>query len=224
MGGQVQYRSNYLENPEQYFIELDLLIYVIDIQDQFRFDESIQYFSQILEVIITLEEKPWIMVFLHKFDPDLKEDPEILLRIEMLKDVLKETFVKNEFTSDYEIYLTSIYSMISREPEFSKYIKEIMADTQSLTDPTLKKVEGLGKTLEETMNAVIRLSESISIQLNDLDSRIRAIESGAIQMAQSGMPVELKPPPDAVGGGGNVRARVLDELKELFAKKRGLGI
>ncbi len=224
MGGQEKYRENYLEKPEQFFIEIDLLIYVIDIQDQFRFDESIQYFNQILDIIITLEENPWIMIFLHKYDPDLKDEPEILLRIEMLKDVLKETFRKKENKFEYDVYLTSIYSLISNEPEFSKYIKEIMADAQSLTDPTLRKVEGLGRILEETMNAVIRLSESISIQLNDLDSRISAIESGAIQMAQSGMPVELKPPKEAVSSGGSARARVLDELKDLFAKKRGLGL
>jgi small GTP-binding protein len=224
MGGQEQYRENYLETPEKYFIEIDLLLYVIDIQDQFRFDESIQYFNEILDIIITLEQKPWIMVFLHKMDPDIKNDPEISLRIELLKDVLKENFRKKGVDLEYEVYLTSIYSMISNEPEFSKFIKEIMSDAQSLTDPTLKKVEGLGRILEETMNAVIRLSESISTQLNDLDSRLRIIETGAYQMAQSGTPIEIHTPKEEVGSGGSARSRVLDELKDLFAKKRGLGL
>jgi len=224
MGGQIQYREKYLENPEQFFIEIDLLVYVIDIQDQFRFDESIRYFNQILDILLTLEENPWLMIFLHKYDPDLKDDPEILLRVEMLKDVLKETFRKKEIKLEYEIYLTSIYSLISNEPEFSKYIKEVMADSRSLTDPTIRKIEGLGKILEETMNAVIRLSESISIQLNDLDDRLRMLESSAFQMAQAGTPIEIHTPKEHSGSGGSARARVLDELKDLFAKKRGLGL
>ena len=67
------------------------------------------------------------------------------------------------------------------------------------------------------MNAVIRLSESISKQLNNLDSRLRAIESGAFQIAQSGTPISIQNPSP-----GNSRIQVLDELKELFQKKKKL--
>ena len=98
-----------------------------------------------------------------------------------------------------------------------------MRSTDSLTNPTLKKVEGLGKTLEETMNAVIRLSESISKQINDLDSRLRAIESGAFQIAQSGVPISIQSPNQA-GRPGDSRMKVLDELKQLFDKKRKINL
>jgi len=130
------------------------------------------------------------------------------------------------FGYDYEAYLTSIYSLITNEPEFSKYIKEVMKSTDSLTNPTLRKVEGLGKTLEETMNAVIRLSESLSRQLSDLDNRLRVIESGAFQMAQSGIPIGLSPPNQASvpGRPGDTRLKVLDELKQLFDKKKRLNL
>ena len=122
--------------------------------------------------------------------------------------------------------MTSIFSLITNEPEFSKFIKEVMRSTDSLTSPTLRKVEGLGKTLEETMNAVIRLSESLSKQLSELDNRLRAIESGAFQMAQSGVPIGLTPPSDAStpGGPGDSRTTVLNELKQLFEKKRKLNL
>ena len=101
-----------------------------------------------------------------------------------------------------------------------------MRSAHSLTNPTLKKVEGLGKTLEETMNAVIRLSESISKQLNDLDSRLRAIESGAFQIAQSGIPIGIASPSQAneQSSPANSRSQVLNELKQLFDKKRKLNI
>ncbi|MFX1410170.1 MAG: ADP-ribosylation factor-like protein [Promethearchaeota archaeon] len=225
LGGQEEYRTRYLENPEQYFLQLDLLIYIIDIQDPDRFDDSLEYFEKILELIIILEENPYIIVFIHKFDPDLKKDPEILLNIELLKDKLNEILQKTDFVLDVEIYLTSIYSMISKEPQFAKYIKKIMSDTHSLADPTLRKVDGLGRTLEETMNVIIRLSESLAKQLNDIDSRLRAIESGAFQVAQSGIPIGIANPDQVKARAGeSARMRVLDELKDLFAKKKRLDL
>ncbi|MBY9011844.1 MAG: 50S ribosome-binding GTPase [Candidatus Lokiarchaeota archaeon] len=223
-GGQAQYRSKYIDKPEQYFLQTDLLIYVIDVQDSERYAESFEYFEQILNILSTLEEDPFVLIYIHKCDPDLKRDPETLLNIELLKDNLNQLLTTYDY--DYEAYLTSIFSLITNEPEFSKYIKEVMRSTDSLTNPTLRKVEGLGKTLEETMNAVIRLSESLSKQLSELDNRLRAIESGAFQMAQSGVLIGLTPPGDVSGSGspGDSRSKVLDELKQLFEKKRKLNL
>jgi len=225
LGGQLEYRKNYLEHPEHYFLQMDLLLYVLDIQDYERYEESLRYFKEILDIIITLEEKPYILIFLHKFDPDIAQEPQIQLRVEMLKDVMKETFRKTEYEFDYEIHLTSIFSLISTEPKFSKYIKDIMKSSTSLTDPTIRKVEGLGDILSETMNAVIRLSESISMQINDIDTRLRAIESGAVQISPTGAISGLKGPTENTEPtGDHARSRVLDELKDLFAKKRRVGL
>jgi hypothetical protein len=225
LGGQEEYRERYLNNPEQYFIQLDLLLYVIDVQNPERFDESLKYFDKILDSIIILEEKPYVLVFIHKFDPDIKGDPKIQLNVELLKDNLNGLIKSKDYDFDIEIYLTSIYSMISREPQFAKYIKNLMSSHYSLTDPTVKKVDGLGKTLEETLNAVIRLSESISTQLNDLDSRIRALESGAFQAAQSGLPLEISNPSQSTAKQGeNARLNVLNELKDLFVKRKRLDL
>ena len=107
-----------------------------------------------------LEENPYILVFIHKYDPDLKRDSTVLLSVELLKDSLEDLF-KNE-NNDFEIYLTSIYSLISSEPDFSRYIKDIMKSRNALTDPTVKKLDGFAKILKENMNLVIRLSESLS--------------------------------------------------------------
>ena len=223
LGGQEEYRERYLANPEQYFIELDLLLFVIDVQDPDRFDDALDYLDKILDSIIILEEKPYILIFIHKFDPDIKNDPKIQLNVEFLKDNFNEILKSKDYEFDIEIYLTSIYSMISREPQFAKYIKNLMSSHYSLTDPTVRKVEGLGKTLEETLNAVIRLSESISTQLNDLDSRLRALEAGAFQAAQSGLPIEISNPTQSKARSGeSARLQVLKELKDLFGKRKSL--
>jgi small GTP-binding protein len=225
LGGQEEYRERYLSNPEQYFVELDLLLFVIDVQDPDRFDEALEFLDKILDSIIMLEESPYILVFIHKFDPDIKSDPKIQISVELLKDNLRELLKTKPYNFDIEIYLTSIYSMISREPQFAKYIKNLMSSHYSLTDPTVRKVEGLGKTLEETLNAVIRLSESISTQLNDFDSRLRALEAGAFQAAQSGLPLEISNPSQSTTRHQeNARLQVLNELKDLFGKRRSLDL
>ncbi|MFX1385678.1 MAG: ADP-ribosylation factor-like protein [Promethearchaeota archaeon] len=225
LGGQEEYRERYLSNPEQYFVQLDLLMFVIDVQDPERFEESLQYFDKIIDSLIMLEERPYILIFIHKYDPDLKNDPKILLNIELIKDNLDELIKRKKIEFDIEIYLTSIYSLISREPQFAKYVKNLMSTSPSLTDPTVRKVNGLGKTLEETLNAVIRLSESISTQLNELDNRLRAIESGAFQVAQSGIPIEIaNPNQPSARPRENARLNVLNELKDLFSKRRRLDL
>ena len=220
MGGQKQYRSKYLKNPDQYFLQIDLLIYVIDVQDSERFESSFDYFETILDTIVKLDENPYMLIFIHKYDPDLKSDPAILLNVEFLKDNLKELFNHRKIKFDFEIYLTSIFSLISNEPQFSKYLKDIMKSPYGITDPTVKRVEGLGEILEETLNAVIRLSESISLQLSAIEHRLEAIEGGTAHSmgpieAQGSQQIPAKP---------DVRSRVLDELKDLFDKKKKLSI
>lgn len=221
-GGQISFRERYLDNPEKYFLQLDLLMFVIDVQDSERFEDFFDYFEKMLDIIIALEETPYLLVFIHKYDPDIKSKPEILLNVEFLKENLREVFENKSYEFDYEIYLTSIFSLISKEPKFSKYIKNVMK-AYSITNPTYKKVEGLGNLLEETMNSVIRLSESISLQLSAIEHRLAALESNAFLAAQSGVPMEIQEQ-NVIKDEENTRTLVLDELKDLFSKKRGVDL
>lgn len=107
LGGQEEYRERYLSNPEQYFVQLDLLMFVIDVQDPDRFDESLQYFDKIIDSIILLEEQPYILIFFHKYDPDLKNDPKILLNLELLKDNINELVKSKKI--EFDIDLSNIY-------------------------------------------------------------------------------------------------------------------
>ena len=221
-GGQISFRDRYLENPEKYFLQLDLLMFVVDVQDSERFEDFFDYFEKILDTIIALEETPYLLVFIHKYDPDIKSKPEILLNVEFLKENLREVFENKSYEFDYEIYLTSIFSLISKEPKFSKYIKNVMK-AYSITNPTYKKVEGLGNLLEETMNSVIRLSESISLQLSAIEHRLAALESNAFLAAQRGVPMEIQEQ-NVIKEEESTRTLVLDELKDLFSKKRGVDL
>ena len=173
-GGQTQYRKDYLKNPDQYFLGVDLLLYVIDVQDYGRFDEAFIYLKQILDVLVLLEEDPHLLIFIHKHDPDIREDPDIKLNVEFIKENLKEIVLDLEF--EYEIYLTSIYSQISNEPEFSKFLKKMVNERDLVADPTLDKLDELTRIVKNSLNAIIKLSESMTLKHAEIDARFEMME------------------------------------------------
>ena len=69
LGGQERYRNQNLSNPNT-FKDAALLVYVIDVQDKERFDQSLDYLLQILMIVKNLEAPPRIFLLMHKFDPD----------------------------------------------------------------------------------------------------------------------------------------------------------
>jgi small GTP-binding protein len=233
-GGQIDHRAEYLNEPEKYFFGIDLIIYVIDIQDPQRYEESIEYFEKILNAIIKLEENPHILIFIHKYDPDMRENDEILLNIELLKNLIKNLF-KN-IKINYDIYITSIYSMISNEPEFSKYIKEVMNDSANLTDPTQMKITELGIMIEKSLNAVIQLSSVMMA----LEKRVEELETSKKRSTSkqsflnelpspeySNIPLHPPPAPPPIKGPPpspkleeqGAKKAIMTELRDIFVKK-----
>ncbi len=215
-GGQVDHRKEYLNEPEKYFFGIDLVIFVIDIQDTERYDESIEYFDQIVENIINLEEFPHVLVFIHKFDPDIRDNNEVLLNVELIKDLIKSIF--HEKSLNYDIYLTSVYSMISNEPTFSKFLKEIMTNSVNLTDPANLKISELGEMVEKALNAVLQLSSIILT----LENRIERLESPTRGISTNVASIETLPTPEYSNSAISIppRSAIMSELKDLFVKKR----
>ena len=230
-GGQQEYRDKYLQEPSKYFLKVDLIIYVIDLQDPEKYNESVSYFEKIIDNIEKLEENPYILIFIHKFDPDIKDDPEVLLNIEVVKDLIKKVFLEKK-KLDYDIYLSSIYSLLTKGPKFSRYLKETMKKTATLTD---YKLEGMASILESTLNGIIQLSEVVMDQFNGLDTRLRVLEGKEVPSNTSPVPIPspeyTSTPPVSSHSSKQlpkqgsrkrtrkVREAVLDELKELLEKK-----
>ncbi len=223
-GGQADYRNQYLRQPEKYFLGINLLLYVVDIQDTDKYDESLEYFEKIIEIVLRLELNPSILIFLHKYDPDLRGDDDVLLNIELLKDLFNSIF-KNE-KLDHEIFLTSIYSMVANEPKFAQFMKNIMKDTATLADPDESRMNTMGDILENTLSMVIQLSENTIKQLEAIENRVAALEGGISVGAGAGAipppPTSLNPPPKAPQGGLGTRAAIVSELKDFFARKNAL--
>ncbi|TFG09188.1 MAG: hypothetical protein EU539_00010 [Promethearchaeota archaeon] len=109
MGGQERYRKIYKERKEIYFAGTDLLVYVIDIQDDKRFLESLSYLKDILIFFQENQEDVPIIISFHKYDPGIRDSAEILLNINKLKDQISENF--QEFKILFQ--QSSIYDIIS---------------------------------------------------------------------------------------------------------------
>ncbi|MFX1501902.1 MAG: ADP-ribosylation factor-like protein, partial [Promethearchaeota archaeon] len=109
MGGQETYREIYVNFQDVYFDATDLLIYVIDIQDPDRFDNSLEYLDAILSFFSENEMNVPIIVTFHKYDPELKADKKILDNIDKLRIKILDKY------PDFNILFqqSSIYDIIS---------------------------------------------------------------------------------------------------------------
>ncbi len=250
LGGQIDYRTNYLENPEMFFLETNMLMYVIDMQDPDRFNESMDFFKKILDILRSFGENPYVLIFLHKSDPDIIGDPDYQLNLEYIREqllnVMQPEGQKSEF--EYDMFQTSIFNF-STEPEFSKTIKDMMA-TKSLNDPLIEKVQGFGEILDHLMNTTLSLAANLNEQISTINARISTMEvylqqknqpsaaqaqfTPASVQSPSPLASNIVRPPPAPGTAAaakatttaapqvSVRAAIMDELKILFARRREL--
>jgi small GTP-binding protein len=115
-GGQEKYREEYLSHKERFFSDVDIFFFVIDVQDRDRFIESVEYFTEIVDFFATRETKPPIMVLLHKYDPELKEDPVTEKAIISLKDMI----LKSKGDCAVDFFETSIFQIDSVMRAFSQ--------------------------------------------------------------------------------------------------------
>jgi len=108
-GGQAQYRIEHLKNLNTYIDATKKLIYVIDVQDEKKYDTSMKYLAEILKIFIQENLFPDLSVFLHKYDPNLELDENTLNEI---TNKVKKT-VPNEFP--YTLFKTTIFTVFRKD-------------------------------------------------------------------------------------------------------------
>ncbi|MHA1870882.1 MAG: ADP-ribosylation factor-like protein, partial [Promethearchaeota archaeon] len=106
LGGQKKYRDRFLKQKYHVFSDVSILYYIIDTLDEQKFEESIDYFKNIIELFENFDERPYISVLFHKVDPDRRKDKDILDNINHLKTKLLDC-VKDKFEINF--YKTSIH-------------------------------------------------------------------------------------------------------------------
>ncbi|MFX1238867.1 MAG: ADP-ribosylation factor-like protein [Promethearchaeota archaeon] len=113
LGGQEAYRSSHLKKFDEYTLEANKVIFVIDIQDSKRYDLSVDYLKTITTLLKKNPKDIELSIFLHKNDPDfnakekeLYEDLSLKLT-ERIKEIIPEEM-------NYSIFKTSIYTVFEK--------------------------------------------------------------------------------------------------------------
>jgi GTPase SAR1 family protein len=133
MGGQVKFRESYLKRPI-YFESVNVMIFLIDIQDEERFTESVDYLGKILGVLKETEypkEYP-VYVCFSKADFDLVQNNVIdfLSRMKMIKDLIKKYY--SDFKFNY--YSTSIYNLYTIIKMISSGLSQYLDGYEKIQD------------------------------------------------------------------------------------------
>jgi small GTP-binding protein len=127
-GGQKSYRDEYLKHKERYLEGIDLIYFVVDVQDSLRHDEAIQYLNDILDYFREHKVKIPVCVLLHKVDVKIAEDPTIQNNISALQD--KFQALLEEFPIRF--FITTVQQLQTVVHAFSAGIASLYSQTDAL--------------------------------------------------------------------------------------------
>ncbi len=126
LGGQEQYRSEYLKPRSNVLLEAELVVFLVDIQEVNSYPEALEYYKKVLNKLKENEENPHLLICLHKADPEVCEKYKNNIRdlIKLFEGVSKGW--------DYKFYTTSIYNRRSIVEAFSYGISLFLPKKKSL--------------------------------------------------------------------------------------------
>lgn len=135
LGGQKIYTKNYLAKPEIYLFESDLIFYFIDIKDDKRFEESLNYLKKIQEIIKkNFKRKISIVYVFSKGDMDILQTPEVQENISYLKSKLQRVHDRDNI----EVFITSIFEFTTILRAFSAGIS-VLSPNRDLIEHNLRE-------------------------------------------------------------------------------------
>jgi small GTP-binding protein len=223
MGGQEEYRKNYIAHPERFFVNVQSVIYVIDVQDNRKYDLSVSYLKKVLDILKSFEEFPDFFVFLHKADPQIYDN--IKKYIGDLEDKLTETFKQYNFS--HRIFHTSIYNTILTETNILDSLSNLFELTQHKETPPIEL-----NLVQTVYDNFISFSYVVEEKFQHMENRMNNVEMqnrnlmNALGQTQAGQPISAPlsttpstsppKPPSPV----NARQALNDELKKLFRKRK----
>lgn len=228
LGGQEEFRKFYIENPDRFFIGTDIILYIIDMQDDARYQDAIEYLQSILRTVQFLQESPDFIILLHKCDPDLMKTPMFQDKIDYVYEQTTNSF--KGYPYKFEIQTSSILNIISMTPSFSTMLKGIFTGNPMEEE---RKLESMGDLLTKVVNLFLKMEEDVNRDINFLNQQLNILSNQVSQLSKSGAsgapdapatpaskPGVALPPvaPKPVGPGPvlSPRAQLLNELKDVI--------
>lgn len=135
MGGQAKYRKIYVNNPI-YFTETNYLYYLIDIQDELKFEESVRYLHELLDIYRDMHYPNEILICFNKYDPKYKNNEEFIDRIDMIKNLV----LSQNKDMKFKFFKTSIYDISSLSRAISYSLNKLL-NLEAITDKLRNIVE-----------------------------------------------------------------------------------
>jgi len=121
MGGQKKFRKIYVDNPI-YFEDTDYIYYLIDIQDEIKFEETVEYLHELLDIYRTLGYSNEVIICFNKFDPQFRNNEEYIDRANMIEGLIKSQNKDIKF----EFYSTSYYDISSISKALSRSLNTLL--------------------------------------------------------------------------------------------------
>ena len=225
LGGQKNHIEEYLEEPEKYFIQVDVLFFVIDSQDDARYDLALNYLNDILNILEFLNEFPSIMILLNKADSNLTSDPDFRIKLEYVMEKITNMIMEKEIKWQFTITPTSVYNIYSNEPEIAKSIKDFFTSKSTFDKKELdsEKVLELSNVIDNKLQKIL----DINLRLMDkVASELSAIKSIMIQLTPSDISKSLFSIPfgsitsESIVEPMKIKQKVKDNTSEIQKKKK----
>lgn len=130
LGGQKQYRDEYLSKKGFIFGETNLIYFVIDVQDPKRYSEAIEYLQSTIEFLEKIGLPPVLIVMFHKVDPEIKDKKKIRDNIQILENLLSN--LPSELDVSY--YETTIFDRENLSRAFVSGVFKVLPKTTVIQD------------------------------------------------------------------------------------------
>ncbi len=209
LGGQKDNINEYLESPERFFIQIDVLIFVFDTQDNARYDEAVKYLNDLINILEFLNENPYIVILLNKADFDMVKDPDYQIKAEYLTGKISEVFSNTNNPWNFEMIPTSIYNFYLNEPEIVKSIKSIFSKSQEKPEKDLM-IPDIEKKLQKILDINLNLLDKVVSELSEVKRVLYRLSPSDISQSLFSVPFE-KVPIDYISS--------IQEMKERKKKK-----
>lgn len=179
-GGQKSFRKTYLKESQKVFAGSKLVLFIIDIQDQDRYQEALNYLEEIYNAIKLAHEDPHVFVLFHKYDPYLDNRHFYVKKSEELEDRVKEILP----TKKLSFHKTSIYNKMSIIKTFSyisQFYSEIPQKIQEIIKDYCADTFSEGAILFDKRNYVLDFSDKAKSHTNKVLELIAGIYIDAIE-------------------------------------------
>ncbi len=199
LGGQKSNIEEYLQEPEKYFVHIDILIFVIDAQDDVRYEQATNYLSDIIDILGYLKESPFFIILMNKVDSDVVDDPDFQIKLEYITEKVTEIFIALDKNWNFEIIPTSLYSLYANEPEIVRSIKDIFIAREpekkivSTDDGGVGMSSEIESKLQNILDLNFRILDKIASEFSEIKRTLYQIIPHELSKSLISVPFEKVP-------------------------------